>query len=124
MRPERVPTITAVLIVGFCHARYPGGNRNQSGLDTPLPSPCPKRNACHSTSPNPPFISPAFFRIGSIIPAGYSYLRSEGRNVGVCPSRFEDAPGQGKEVMVLSILNLPVILNRFFHKVINKTVEK
>jgi hypothetical protein len=49
----------------------------------------------------------------SIIPAGYPYLRSEGRIVGVCASSVGDAPGQGKEVMALSILNLPVTLSRF-----------
>jgi hypothetical protein len=41
------------------------------------------------------------------------YLTSEGRIGGVCPSRFEDAPGQGKEVTALSILNLPVTLSYF-----------
>ena len=51
-------------------------------------------------------------------------LTSEGRIVGVCPSSFGDASGWCKELIALSILNLPVTSSRLFHRVINKLVEK
>lgn len=38
---------------------------------------------------------------------------SEGRIVGVCPNRFEDAPCQGKQLTALSILNLPATSSGF-----------
>ena len=38
-------------------------------------------------------------------------------------SSVEDASGWGKELIALSILNLPVTLSPLFHRVINKPVE-
>ena len=98
--------------------------RRQSGWGTPLTSPWPKQNCCNSTTVHLPAASPALFARDSIIPAGNSFLTSEGRIVGVCASSVGDASGWGKELIALSILNLPVTLSRLFHRVFNKPVEK